>query len=121
MPLVSFAVLNCNNGRFLRECVDSILSQEGGYDFEVIIVDDASTDDSAAIARSYQDWRVRFIAHERNLGHIATVNDALANTSGAYVARIDSDDRYRPHFLNDVLDIFHRFPEIGLVYGDAAI
>jgi glycosyltransferase involved in cell wall biosynthesis len=118
---VTFAVLNYNNGRFLRDCLDSILRQNGGYDFEIVLVDDASTDSSAEIARSYTDPRIRFIRHERNLGHIATVNDALGHASGEYIARVDSDDRYRPDFLNEVLAVFNRHPEVGLVYGDAAV
>lgn len=120
-PLVTFAVLNYNNGRFLRDCLDSILCQQGGHDFEIILVDDCSTDASEEIARSYTDPRLRFIRHERNLGHIATVNDALGHAAGHYVTRVDSDDRYRPEFLNQVLPVFERHPEVGLVYGDAAV
>lgn len=120
-PQVSFAVLNYNNGRFLRDCLDSILRQKGGHEFEIILVDDASTDSSDEIARSYTDPRIRFVRHERNQGHIATVNDALRHSSGDYIARVDSDDRYRPDFLNEVLAIFSQHPEVGLVYGDAAI
>ena len=120
-PLVSFAVLNYNNGRFLRDCLDSILGQNGGHHFEIILVDDASTDSSEEIARSYTDPRIRFLRHARNQGHIATVNDALGQAAGDYIARVDSDDRYRPDFLNEVLAAFHRRPEAGLVYGDAAV
>jgi len=120
-PQVSFAVLNYNNGRFLRDCLDSILSQNGGHHFEIILVDDCSTDNSEEIARSYTDPRIRFIRHARNMGHIATVNDALGHASGDYIARVDSDDRYRPDFLNEVLPVFARYPEAGLVYGDAAV
>jgi glycosyltransferase involved in cell wall biosynthesis len=120
-PQVSFAVLNYNNGRFLRDCLDSILRQNGGHDFEIILVDDASTDNSHEIALSYTDPRIRYIRHARNQGHIATVNDAVGQASGDYIARVDSDDRYRPDFLNEVLPVFAHHPEVGLVYGDAAV
>ena len=117
-PLVSFAVLSYNSGKYICECINSILNLEGGYDFEIIVVDDASTDDSQSVVRSYTDGRVHFIFHERNLGHAATVNDAMAAARGDYIARIDADDRYRPNFLTDTLKIFDKFPEVGLVYGD---
>jgi|SRR5579862_175437 len=120
-PQVTFAVLNYNNGRFLRDCLDSILSQNGGHHFEIVLVDDASTDSSDQIARAYTDPRIRYFRHERNQGHIATVNDAIGAASGEYIARVDSDDRYRPDFLNEVLPMFARHPDVGLVYGDAAV
>lgn len=120
-PLVSFVVLCYNHGRFVRQCLESILGQMGGFDFEVIFVDDASTDDSQAVARSFTDPRLRFIFHENNQGHIATVTDGLKSARGEYIARIDSDDRYRPHFLSETLPVFKKYPEVGLVYGNVAL
>lgn len=120
-PLISFVVLCYNHGRFLGDCLNSILRQEGDYPFEIIFVDDASTDDSQAVARTFTDPRIRFIFHDKNRGHIASVHDGLREARGAYIARIDSDDRYRSYYLKEVLDVFRRFPEVGLVYGDAAL
>ena len=120
-PLVSFVVLSYNFSRFLGECVSSILAQQGAHEFEIIVVDDASTDDSGALLDSFADPRIRIIRHARNQGHAATVNDGLAAARGEYVARIDGDDRYRPQFLDSVLPIFAAHPEVGLVYGDAAV
>ncbi len=120
-PQVSFVVLCYNHRKFLRDCIDSILDQEGGYDFEIILVDDASTDQSQSVARSYTDPRIQLVCHERNLGHVATVHDGLSKARGEFIARIDSDDRYRKHYLAKVLDIFSRFPDVALVYGDVAL
>ena len=119
-PVVSVVVLSYNYGRFLRDCLDSILRQDGGIPLEVIVVDDASTDDSAAIAASYGP-PVRLIRHAANQGHAATVTDGLRAARGAYVARIDCDDRYHPEFLRRTVPCFTRHPSVGLVYGDAAI
>jgi glycosyltransferase involved in cell wall biosynthesis len=119
-PLVTVVVLSYNHGRFLRDCLDSILNQEGGHSFEVVLVDDASTDDSAAVARTYDDPRIRFVRHPVNAGHAATVADGLRCARGRYVARIDGDDRYRPDYLSEVLAVFRAFPSVGLVYGDNA-
>lgn len=120
-PTVSFVVLSYNFASFLGECLESILSQEGTHDFEIILVDDASTDDTETILQSYNDPRLRVIRHARNLGHVVSVNEALSCVRGRYVARIDGDDRYRRDYLNHVLPFFSRFPEVGLVYGDAAV
>jgi glycosyltransferase involved in cell wall biosynthesis len=120
-PRVSFVVPCYNYGRFLRECLDSIFSQEGERNFEVIAVDDASTDDTAEVLASFGDPRLRVVRHAANRGHVATVNHGLAMARGEYVARIDPDDRYRPNFLLATVPKFLDFPEVGLVYGDAAL
>lgn len=120
-PKISFVVLSYNYARYIGECIASILDQAGDHDFEVIVVDDASTDDSEAVIRSFEDARIIYVRHPQNLGHAATVTDGLKIARGNLVARIDSDDRYRPEFLNEVVPLFDRFPDVGLVYGDAAI
>jgi glycosyltransferase involved in cell wall biosynthesis len=120
-PLVSFVVPCYNYGRYLADCLTSIFSQEACVDFEVIVIDDGSTDDTRDVLRSSQDPRLRVIIHERNLGHIDTVNEGLAAARGVFIARIDPDDRYRPWFLTSVLGKFREYPEVGLVYGDVAL
>jgi glycosyltransferase involved in cell wall biosynthesis len=120
-PLVSFVVPCYNYGRYLPDCLGSIFSQEGGHDFEVIAIDDASSDNTDQVLRDFDDPRMRVIRHSRNLGHVATMNAGLAEARGAFIARIDPDDRYRPYFLSTALHKFVEFPELGLVYGDAAL
>jgi glycosyltransferase involved in cell wall biosynthesis len=120
-PLVSFVLLSYNYARYIGETISSVLAQEGDFDLELIIVDDASTDNSHEVISAFADSRIRYIRHERNQGHAATVTDGLRAARGKYIARIDSDDRYRPHFLNEVVPILDRHNEVGLVYGDAAI
>lgn len=120
-PAVSFVVLSYNFGRYLRDCLDSILAQDSGDLFEVIVVDDASTDGSAAVVSTYDDPRIRLIRHETNAGHIATVHDGLAAARGGFIARIDGDDRYRPQFLREALPVFSRFADVGVVYGEIAL
>ncbi len=120
-PFVSFVVISYNYGRFLGDCLDSILSQEGTHDFEIILVDDASTDETEAVLRLYSDPRIRCIRHEKNLGFVATFNEGFANARGPYIARIDCDDRYRSYYLTEVMDVFRKFDDVGLVYGDVAL
>lgn len=120
-PLVSFVVLSYNYARFIGELIASILAQQGDYSFEVIIVDDASTDDSHEVISAFRDPRIKYIRHETNQGHAATVTDGLRLARGRYVARIDSDDRYRPDYLQQVVPILEQHPNVVLVYGDAAM
>jgi len=120
-PLVSFVVPCYNYGRYLAECLNSIFRQEEHDDFEVIVIDDGSTDDTQYVLRKFADPRLHVITHPVNLGHATTVNEGLKLARGAFIARIDPDDRYRPRFLTLTLEKFRHFPEVGLVYGDAAL
>lgn len=105
-------------GHFLPECVRSVLDQEG-VDVDVLIVDDASPDDSAAVARRLagEDPRVRVAVHEVNRGHIATYNEGLAAVDGEYVVLLSADDLLAPHSLSNSTALLHANPQVGLVYG----
>ena len=120
-PLVSFVVPCYNYGHYLAECFASIFRQEGCVDFEVIAIDDGSTDNTRQVLGGNRDSRLRVIIHERNLGHIYTVNEGMSVARGSFIARIDPDDRYRPWFLTSVLSKFRKYPGVGLVYGDVAL
>ncbi len=121
-PLVSFVIPCYNYGRFLPDCLASIFCQQATGDFEIIAIDDCSTDDTLEILENYAgDPRVRVLRHSVNQGHVITVSEGLAAARGRFVARIDPDDRYRPNFLASLLPRFEASPSIGLVYGDAAI
>jgi glycosyltransferase involved in cell wall biosynthesis len=122
-PIVSVIIPSYNYGRFLSACIDGVLAQDAEVPLEVIAIDDGSSDDSPAILKGYaaRDPRVRIFLHSINRGHIVTVNEGFAAARGRFVARIDSDDRYRPNFLSTLLPLFDRHPAVGFAYGDAAI
>jgi hypothetical protein len=105
-------------GHFLPDCVRSVLDQEG-VDVDVTIVDDASSDDSVAVARrlAERDPRVRVVAHEANMGHIATYNEGLAAVDGEYVVLLSADDLLVPGSLARAAALLAAFDEVGLVYG----
>lgn len=117
-PSVSVIVPCYNYGRFLRQSVGSALAQTG-VSVDVIIVDDRSTDDSLAVARSLaqSDSRVTVIAHEKNQGPVATFNDGLAKATGQYLVRLDADDLLTPGSLLRSVALLEAFPSVGLVYG----
>jgi glycosyltransferase involved in cell wall biosynthesis len=121
-PLVSFVLPCYNYGRYLPDCLASIFGQTGsGVDFEVVAIDDGSTDDTRALLTACRDQRLRVLYHSVNQGHRLTVSEGLAEARGRFVARIDPDDRLRPNFLAVLLPLFERSPRVGLVHGDAAM
>lgn len=119
-PLVSFVVPCFNYGCYVGECIESILSLNGGYSFEIIAINDASTDDSYNKLKSFKSPNVKVLSHSTNQGVVATLNEVFPITRGRFIARIDADDRYHPDFLVKSLPGFDE-SAVGLVYGNAAM
>ena len=103
-----------NSERFLAEAIESILTQTF-TDFELIIVDDGSTDGSADIIRAYaeQDSRIRFVQLAENMGDAGARNASIARASGEYITGMDSDDISLPERLQKQVDFLQTNPEIG--------
>jgi glycosyltransferase involved in cell wall biosynthesis len=120
-PLVSFVVPTYNVAAFLGDCLRAIFAQTATADYEVIVVNDASTDNTDAVVHSFDDPRLIYMRHIHNQGHVVTFNEGLLRARGKYIARIDSDDRHRPYFLERTLPVFDKYSDVGLVYGDAAL
>lgn len=116
-PFISIIVNTYNGARYLPECLDSILALEGNYPLQIIVVDDASQDDTPAVLNRYFDDRIEFIQLAHNRGAAEAVNTAFAAVRAPYTARIDYDDRYRPHFLVRAMEALERNPKAGLVCG----
>jgi glycosyltransferase involved in cell wall biosynthesis len=116
IPTVSVIMPVYNGECFLREAIDSVRSQTF-TDWELILVDDASTDNSATIAREYaaRDSRIHFFANEVNLGVAQTRNRALAAARGLYIAPLDNDDAALPSRLAEQVRFLEDNPEVGLV------
>lgn len=116
---VRVVIPNYNYARFVPVCVDSVLGQ-AGVDLEVLIIDDASSDDSQRIAASLaaRDRRVRVRCHAVNQGHIRTYNEGLEWAAGAtYAAVLDADDALTPGSLRRAWELLEGHPETGFVYG----
>lgn len=90
-PKVTVLMPVYNGERFLSEAIDSILTQTF-TDFEFLIIDDGSTDRSAALIESYSDPRIRLVRNSSNLGLIETLNKGFSLARGLYIARMDCDD-----------------------------
>ena len=105
-------------GHYLRRIVDSVLEQHDVH-ARVIIVDDASPDDSADVARSIaaEDDRVTLLVHEENKGHIATYNDGFDLVETEFVTLVSADDLVAPGALGRATRLMTAHPKVGVVYG----
>lgn len=115
-PEISVCMAMRNASRYLRECIDSILGQTFA-DFELLIVDDSSTDGSVDIVRSYADPRIRLICREHDF--IASLNTLLCEARGRYIARMDADDVMMPDRLQVEFDYLEAHPEVAAVCSHA--
>lgn len=109
-PKISVVMPVYNAEKYLREAMDSILSQTY-TDFEFIIIDDGSVDTSPEIVRSYDDARIRFYQNEHNMGVAATLNRGLDLAEGEYIARMDSDDISLPERFARQMEYMDAHPE----------
>lgn len=113
-PLVSVILPIYNAGAYLRPAIDSILAQTL-QDFELILVDDCSTDSSLAVARSYEtDPRVIVLANAQNKGRSFSDNLGADHARGRYIAKMDADDIALPHRLQTQLEFMEKNPTVGL-------
>ena len=117
-PGVTVVIPCYRYGRFLDAAVAAVLDQ-ADVEPRVIIVDDASPDDSAQIARRIADAdpRVTLIAHERNAGAIATYNEGLAEATTEFVSLVSADDLVAPGALGRATRLMLAEPGVGMVYG----
>ncbi|WP_276353609.1 glycosyltransferase [Cohnella caldifontis] len=113
-PVVSVIMPVFNGEKFLKEAIDSILSQTF-TDFELIIIDDGSTDHSRDIVLAYEDVRIRYERNDQNRRIVYTLNKGLNLARGMYVARMDADDICLPERLEKQVHFLDCNSEIGLV------
>ena len=105
--LVSIITPSFNSGRFIQECIDSVLSQT--YDnWELLIVDDYSTDNSLQIIKKYNDKRIQLIELDGNVGAAEARNVAIRQAKGKYIAFLDSDDLWEPQKLEKQISFMEK-------------
>lgn len=119
LPLITYYTCAFNASKWIEETIRSVISHRY-YNFEYIVVDDSSTDDTAVkVAGFLTDKRVRLVTNSRNVGLAASSNVALGHARGKYVMRVDADDRLIPHYANDLLtwDIETSVSQSDVVYS----
>lgn len=112
-PAISVLMPIYNGEKFLQETLDSLWNQTF-TDFELIIVDDGSTDHTADIIHAQQDKRIRYYKNEHNLKIVATLNRGLQLCTGKYIARMDADDICMPNRLQKQWEYMESNPETVL-------
>ena len=118
---VSVITIFLDEEKFIREAIESVLAQR--YDnWELLLVDDGSTDGSTQIALHYAErypGNVRYLEHpgHKNRGASASRNLGIANAKSEYIAFLDADDVWLPHKLEQQVALLDWHPEIGMVYG----
>jgi glycosyltransferase involved in cell wall biosynthesis len=112
-PLVTVITVTYNSARFVRDAIESVLSQE--YDrIEYIIGDDCSTDETWEIIQEYRDLRIKSYRNEQNLGEYPNRNKAIDMASGLYLIFIDGDDIIFPHGIGFFVQMMEAFPQAAM-------
>jgi glycosyltransferase involved in cell wall biosynthesis len=121
-PRVSVVIAFLNAERYLAEAIQSVVAQTY-EDWELFLVDDGSTDGSAAVAEDYagRDARITCLHHpdRRNFGASASRNLGMRNARGEYLAYLDADDAWLPTKLEEQVRLLDDSPDVGMVYGPA--
>jgi glycosyltransferase involved in cell wall biosynthesis len=116
---VSFVVPCYNIAKLLPDCINSILSQTY-EDFEVLIMDDCSPDETPEVAQSFHDPRIKHVRNEKNLGHLRNYNKGISLARGTYVWLISADDCLRrPYALERYVQMMEAHRDVGYVFSPA--
>lgn len=124
-PKLSITLVTFNHGQWLERCLESIVTQELNFDYEILVGDDASTDDlTTAIVRRYaQAWPgiVVPLIREKNIGGTQNYLDLVRRARGEYIAHIDGDDCMLPGKLQAQVDFLDAHPECAIVAHEVRV
>ncbi len=114
---VSAIILTYNRAHMVTEAIDSVLTQSF-KDFELIIVDNCSSDNTESVVKSYNDKRIRYFKHQNNGLIGVNRNYGIKKSRGEYIAFLDDDDLWLPEKLEKQVELLDSNKELGLVYSD---
>ena len=117
---ISVVIATYNRAYIIREALESVLAQTY-RDFEILVVDDGSSDRTREIVESYKSDKIRYIRHDHNRGCSAACNTGIKEAEGAAVAFLDSDDTWMPEYLERQASLLCRHPEVGVVFCNTEI
>lgn len=115
-PKISVCIPTYNRATYLRAALNSVFEQSM-QDFEVIVYDDASFDDTVDVIKDFPDQRLRYFRQSHNVGIAQNRNSCLSEVRGDYIAWLDSDDLYLPEMLSRQAAVLDKHPNVGLVHG----
>ncbi|MFH1127766.1 MAG: glycosyltransferase [archaeon] len=117
MPKVSVIIPTYNRAELLSSAITSVLNQTF-QDFEIIIVDDASKDNTQEVISKFNNRKIKYLYHETNRGEAGARNTGILNSNGQYIAFLDDDDEWFPEKLRVQVDILEKsMSKVGLVYS----
>lgn len=117
---VSIIIRTYNRGYIIGEAIQSALRQTYD-DFEIIVVDDGSSDDTAAVVERFRSDKIRYIRHDRNRGVSAAGNTGIRAARGELVAHLDSDDIWSPDLLAKLVAVLEQNDESAAAFSDVEV
>ncbi|MEO8313435.1 MAG: glycosyltransferase [Pseudomonadota bacterium] len=117
VPKVSVCIPVYNGGAYIADAIQSVLDQTY-KDFQVVVCDNCSTDNTEELVRSFKDARVRYVRNDKNLGMVGNANRCIELATGEYVHILHHDDVMLPENLHLKVNILDRYPKVGLVHSD---
>jgi len=114
MAVISVVMSAYNAEFFIKQAIESVLKQEFN-DFELILVDDGSTDNTASIYGTFQDQRLIIVKNEENCGQTFSLNRGIKRAQGRYIARVDADDIAAPDMLQKMFEFLERSPQTAIL------
>lgn len=113
MPFFSIVIPLYNKENYIENTIKSVLNQRF-TDFELVIINDCSTDNSFQLVSQFDDIRIKLITHQKNKGLSASRNTGIKNASSHYIAFLDADDLWKPNFLEEIYQLIHKYPKASL-------
>ena len=115
--MISIVTASYNYANFIKETIQSVLNQTY-TDWEMIIVDDCSSDNSVEIIKSYNDERIKLYINEENLGLSKTIQKGIKKACGDWIVFLESDDYITPDYLEKKIQIAEKYPSVNLIFND---
>lgn len=116
-PLVSILMPAYNAEKFITEAIESILKQDYS-NWELLVLDDASTDSTPRIIRTFQDKRIRTFSHQENIGYLLSCNELFEKVEGEFITFLDADDTCKPNRISSCLSVFESDSELDFLTTD---
>lgn len=118
MPKVTVIIPSYNHAEWIGEAIESALEQTL-QDFEVIIHDDGSTDNSAEVIKAYaaKDERISYTIADKNVGAVHVINKMISSAKGEFIAMLSADDVWQPNTLERLMHEFEKQPTLGAVFA----
>lgn len=116
MPTVTVAIPTLNRANYLVQAVESVLAQTFS-NFKILVVDNASTDNTRAVIRSFSDTRLEYTCNDHQLGMIDNWNHALKLCNSDFVCILGDDDQWLPEFLEKSISVLRNHPSVGFTFS----